>query len=217
MTSRKDILLVAKQIWYIPFFWSLAWFSYWIGYSFFVYNQTLSQINPEYYYGMTISVAAILIARYVSGKSKSTVKKTKVASSVEKEFSLRNSLNEGNGQSQFFNHDVKDRPEMEAVGQKPHINQQSLIETFQLERPWRKPWERSEEQPQERATIPATTPTPSNQVKQHDQPCKPPETSSDCFVCPNLMNCTQRQKRVNNSNTPCPFTKKNQQESPSKS
>jgi hypothetical protein len=202
MAIRKDIWIVTKKIWYIPFFWSLAWFSYWIGYSIFVHNQLLAQINPEYYYGMTISIAAILVAGYISGKS--TVKKIKVAPSIKKELSMRNSLNETYDQRQIFNQDFVHRTEMEEDAQNQQIDHGSLVETFQRERPL----ERSEELTQEPAQTPATPHTSSIQVKPTDQPRKPQETPSDCFVCPNLMNCTERQKRITDPETPCPLAKK---------
>ena len=55
--------------------------------------------------------------------------------------------------------------------------------------------------------VSADSSPPSSRVKSRNQIHNTQETSSDCLICPNLMDCPQRQKRIANPETPCPLSK----------
>jgi hypothetical protein len=199
----ETVWLLIKQIWYIPFIWSLAWFSYWIFYSVIVSNQSLTQVNPLNYLGMAISIAALLIAGFNSGKSinKKVFGKITVLFNLKKKFSFRKTHDKKKDQRQSFTKKFMHRTKMRQPEKlKSQIKNQSIVEVSQIQMPY--------EPPQEPLQIPATPNVLSSQSKQPDQTRKSQEIPPDCLVCPNLVNCTQRQNRIIDSETPCPFAKK---------
>jgi hypothetical protein len=60
--KRRDILSIIKQMWFVPFFWSLTWFSYWIIRDLFVLNTSLTQIKPLNLAGAVFSIIVLLLA-----------------------------------------------------------------------------------------------------------------------------------------------------------
>jgi hypothetical protein len=58
----RDMLLLCKQIWYVPFIWSLSWYLFWIVRSSVVFNETIVPVNPLNYFGAIISIAALFLA-----------------------------------------------------------------------------------------------------------------------------------------------------------
>jgi hypothetical protein len=58
----KNILLLCKQIWYVPFFWTLTWFTYWILRATIILNTPLTQLNPLDLTGVAISTLILILA-----------------------------------------------------------------------------------------------------------------------------------------------------------
>ncbi len=196
----KSIWLLIKQVWYIPFLWSLAWFSYWIFYSVIVSNQLLTQVNPLNYVGIAISIGALLIAGYISGKSinKKVVEKISIIFNLKKIFSFRKTRNEKKARSHSLTQKFMPRNKVEQPKPlKPQINHASIIEQGQIQTPY--------EPIQEPVQVSATPRVLASQSKHPDQTRESQEIGPECLVCPNLVNCTHRQNRIIDSETPCPF------------
>ena len=211
MVNRKETWVICKQIWYIPFIWSLAWFSYWIGYNLFIYKLSLTQIDSLYFYGLTISVAFLFVAGYISGKknNKTTFKKnSEIAPRPEKEFQLRLPPDKWGHQKQSITEEpepVIGTNEEKPVHPTPPIIRDSLMEKSKVHRSYRlhtKP-----------ADITTASGSSSGPVKSPDQTCKHQEAPSDCMVCPNLLNCPQRMIRIAHPGTPCPLEKETNKDS----
>jgi hypothetical protein len=66
----RVIWSIVKQVWYVPFIWSLAWFSYWIFQESLVMGQSITQSNIYNQIGLAISIVAVFVAGYTSGKSR---------------------------------------------------------------------------------------------------------------------------------------------------
>jgi hypothetical protein len=61
-SSTKKIFLLCKQIWYVPFFWALTWFTYWILRATLVLGTPLAQLNPIDLIGAAISTSIFVTA-----------------------------------------------------------------------------------------------------------------------------------------------------------
>lgn len=48
-------------MWYVPFFWSLTWFSYWILHEVLILNTPLIQVNPVNCVGAVTSILVLLL------------------------------------------------------------------------------------------------------------------------------------------------------------
>ena len=199
----KSIWLLIKQVWCIPFIWSLGWFSYWIFYSVIVLNQLLTQVNPLNYVGIAISIGALLIAGYISGKSinKKVVEKISVIFDLKKIFSFRKAHDEKKARRQSLTQKFMRRTKVEQLEPlEPQINHSSIIEQGQIQT--------ADEPSEESVQISATPRVLASQSKHPDQTCESQVILPECLVCPNLVNCTHRQNRTVDSETPCPFAKK---------
>ena len=60
LTMLKEVGDVCKQIWYVPFIWSLAWYLSWIFFSVAIWHKPLAQVNPLNYVGAATSIAVPL-------------------------------------------------------------------------------------------------------------------------------------------------------------
>jgi hypothetical protein len=58
----KNIFLICKQVWYIPFFWTLTWYSYWILRATIILNTPLIQLNLTDCIGAAISTSILIVA-----------------------------------------------------------------------------------------------------------------------------------------------------------
>jgi hypothetical protein len=58
----KNIFLLCKQIWYVPFFWSLTWFSYWIIREILFLNRPLLQVTSLNFIGAGVSISVLILA-----------------------------------------------------------------------------------------------------------------------------------------------------------
>jgi hypothetical protein len=133
------------------------------------------------------------------------VEKTKTELSTEKELSFRNIPDEKKYQkssNKIFWHKTNTENRGHPT---PPKEKQPPIQKSQIQKP--------NNLNQESLTRSVTANTLSSQLEQSDQTHKIQETPSDCLVCPNLVNCTTRQKRIIDSETPCPFAKNSNKDS----
>jgi hypothetical protein len=61
-SSTNKFFLLCKQIWYVPFFWALTWFTYWILHATVVLGTPLTQLNPIDLIGAAISTSIFVTA-----------------------------------------------------------------------------------------------------------------------------------------------------------
>jgi hypothetical protein len=62
INTIENILLLCKQIWYVPFFWTLTWFTYWILRATMILGTPLTQLNPLDLTGAAISTSILILA-----------------------------------------------------------------------------------------------------------------------------------------------------------
>jgi hypothetical protein len=187
----RDIWLLYKQIWYVPFIWSLSWYSFWIVHSAVVFNKPLVQGNPLNFFGAIISIAALLLA---VPRFRTIIRKTSVLVGVHIKsrrigFSWRKKL-------------VQNIQVEKPMQQKLQVKYQSPIkrnQTANLERP------KQLKQPSSslRALSGSTNYSNQHQLSQ--------EIPAECLTCANLISCDYRQNRSVDSETqvqkrvPCRF------------
>jgi len=187
----QTVWFIVKQIWYIPFFWSLAWYSYWIFRSAIVFNTPLLQINATDYLGAIISIVALIIAGY---RAKAPIKRSvevanAIGINVKRAFSSKDHLKEG-GQVPSLPRKPLPSTQAEIPRQlKPEVKHLSPVET----RP----------SPQKETVIakkPALSPSNisvfSGNVSRSSQDHASSDLSTECLTCAKLVNCTYRQKRA---------------------
>jgi len=185
--------LIIRQTWYIPFLWSLAWYSYWIFHSAIVLKTPFYEGNTLNYVGAAVSAAALLVAGY---RAKKPIKKSvgNVAHSL---------LRKPNHVTQT------DRPKQFV----PNLRQVPIAESRQVPIAETRHVQ-TENSPKMR---PVQTDTSIGHFSRGHGNESPPrqsskDFSSECLTCPNLINCTYRQKRTtelstqNGNNVPCPYT-----------
>jgi hypothetical protein len=207
----RDIWLFIKQVWYVPFIWSLAWFSYWICHDAIILGQPLPQITRTNFVGVTISIAAILFAGFIHRKSSEKIAKKTGITEIEKKNSLKfnKTLSEKESQNMLLSEYSMEKTNFQKSEQSiPPIETHLSIEPSQIDNP-------NEVVDVEKGLAPAPSRNVSNQVKKGGQAELHQDIPLDCLICPNLASCNQRQKRTAGSKTPCPFAKQNQNSSKS--
>jgi hypothetical protein len=205
----REIWLFIKQVWYVPFIWSLAWFSYWICHDAIILGQPLPQITSTNIVGVVMSIAAILFAGYISGKSSEKIAKKTGIIEIEKKnsFKFSKALSEEESQNMLLpEYSVQKTNLQESEQSEPQLENHLSIESSQIDNPNRADLET--------ILVPTPSRNVSNQVKKGGQ-TKIQDIPSDCLICPNLANCDQRQKRTAESKAPCPFAKQLQNSSES--
>lgn len=60
LAKHQEIWLLCKQIWYVPFIWSLTWFSFWTFRDIAIWHTSPLQVNPLNYVGLCTSTAVLL-------------------------------------------------------------------------------------------------------------------------------------------------------------
>ena len=206
--KSREIWLFIKQVWYVPFIWSLAWFSYWIFHDIVVLSQPIIQVNKFNYIGVTISISAILFAGYIHEKSnkKSDEKAGKFGIEKEHIFVSSKPLSVESDQESVFPLKTTQKTQREQSEElTPQLKNQSLIETDIIQ----KQNERSSE-----FTQPAIKNIYHNQENLKNQIKTSQEIPSDCLICPNLTNCDQRKRRTVETEIPCPYATANSKKKP---
>lgn len=184
-----ELWSLVKQVWYVPFIWSLAWFSYWIFQEKIVLSHPVTQGNYLNYFGFAISIMAILAKGWLSKKSrKENAEKTRKtiideSNSPESNERLREIMSK---ESKYWESEqLKPKP-------KPCLS----IDKIQIQEPTDTPIESVG------SPIP-TRKTSSKEVNLNQNMHQ--EIPTDCLLCPNLTNCDQRQKRLDDPGIPCPL------------
>jgi len=184
-TKCQRAWLIIKQTWYIPFLWSLAWFSYWIFHSAIVLKAPFYGGNNLNYVGAAISIAALLIAGY---NARRPIRKS-IGITVHSLF--RKPIH-----TTQTEHPKKPEPDLEQIPRTEIRQAQKEI---------------SPKMQQAQMTA-AVTSFSSNYENKPALSQAHKDFSSECLTCPNLINCTYRQKRTvelctqNGNNNPCPYT-----------
>ncbi len=187
----RDIGLLYKQIWYVPFIWSLTWYSFWILHSAIVLNKPLVQGNPMNYFGAIISIVALLLA---VPSFRTIIRKASVLVGVHIKsrrigFSWRKKL------LQNIQVEIPMQQKLQVKYQSPIKRSQ----TANLERP------KQLKQPSSSLKALSGTTNYSNQHQFSE------EIPTECLRCANLIGCDYRQNRFVDSETqvqksvPCPF------------
>lgn len=182
-----------KQVWYVPFIWSLAWFSYWIFQETIAIGQPLSQGSNLNFLGAAISVCALLIKGGISRKSdKKTVKSKKKAEMEEKIWLEDSKLPDEKAfeESTSWESEILEAKDI-------HYSSTEANQTLE-------PHEMTAKNLQDPATS-SKIPTQNTTFDQTENQ----EIPSDCLLCPNLANCDQRQRRSAERGIPCPFLNAN--------
>lgn len=196
----RDMWLFIKQVWYVPFIWSLAWFSYWICHDTIMLGQPLLQINTTNLFGVVLSIGAILFAGYISRKSREKIPEKTGLIEIEKKNSFKYTKVEIEGQSQ--NMPVSEYLLHQSSCQEsdyPELQSENYLSTEpnQIDVP--------NMAKVEKIQVPSSSNSVSDQAMNGDQTKTQQDIPSDCLVCPKLANCDQRQNRSTESKTPCPF------------
>jgi len=181
---------VIKQAWYIPFLWSLAWYSYWIFHSGIVLKTPLHEGNNLNYIGAGLSISALLIAGYNARRPIIKSVKTTFRSLYRRPSQPMQTIS-----TQKTEQDKMQIKPVEA-GQIPPVKMKQL----------------PKEIPPSRLTLIDETVSSNPSIRKVEQAASTPQDfSSECLTCPNLINCTYRHKRTvelsmqNGNHTPCPY------------
>ena len=177
-----------KQVWYVPFIWSLAWFSYWIFQENIILGHPITQGNYFNHIGFTISMIAIIVKGWISKSNKEKIK-------------VRERISDSKDASTEFHKTQSEMPSKESqYWESENLNPQpqhySLIDEDQTEQLTKTDIDS--------IRSPMFTEISHSKVDRVSQNTNQ-EIPSDCLLCPNLANCDYRKKRSNEPGTPCPF------------
>ena len=62
MIHKKTLLTEIKALWFAAFILSSLWFLYWICYDVYVWDKLLTQVRPQNYVGLTISIIFAILS-----------------------------------------------------------------------------------------------------------------------------------------------------------
>jgi len=198
-SSTKKIFLLCKQIWYVPFFWTLTWFTYWILRATIILNTPLTQLNPIDLTGAIISTSILILAIPHLGKTirKTSALATKHATTNIKEAFIHTFHTRFHAEnktwptshSKAMNNIQKNRAVTSKL-QTPPISHKDTIGIG------REKLEQKLERTSDKLTLPQSGPSavaggvvyaPDNSVSQ--------ELSLECLTCENLIRCRHRRNQ----------------------
>lgn len=185
----SEIWSFIKQVWYVPFIWSLAWFTYWIVQENVILGNPITQGSYLNYIGFTISTIAIVVKGWISKKSN--------MENVEKKGKIGIKDNSTEFHETLSDEPFKESQYMEFEQSKPQPEHYSSIDDYQSQQPTETHLE-SIMDPMSPSEFSPSKVAGFNQNSHQEIP-------SDCLICPNLANCDQRQKRSSDPGEPCPF------------
>lgn len=199
-STCQDLWLLGKQAWYVPFLWSLAWFSYWVFHDAIVLKQ-VTQGTPSDLLGVSISISALLFAGYISGKSITKIvveKATGVAAMLGKKFPF----------SKFFDDNKVTRILPQKLQQEMTVKESQRSEPeIELEAVEIDSEEEFYENPDEPVQPSVSPHSLLSHARQPHEGRKIQEISADCLICPNLLRCNERQNRGVEFVTRCPLAR----------
>jgi hypothetical protein len=192
----RNIFLLYKQMWYVPFFWLLTWFSYWILREVLVLYTPLHQVNPVNYFGAIISIAVLLLAVPRFGtiiRKRSVLVGTQMGIKIKNAFFLVGvhikSRRIGFSWKKKLVQNIKVK---KMIQQKVQVKFQSPIKGSQA--PGLEPPKQLKQPSLSLRTLSGNT----NYSKQHQLPQEIPE---ECLTCANLISCDYRQNRFGDPET----------------
>jgi hypothetical protein len=195
----RNIFLLYKQIWYVPFFWTLTWYTYWILRAILFLNTPLTQVNPVNYTGAAISTTILLIAI------------SRLGSDIRKVFFHDHFCAENNDASKALSKVKNSVKGIQMETSKPQKAQRSI----RIHQPSNVS-EREKLEPPLQGLMPPQSGTSalSSSVSYSDRHCVTQEISAECLTCANLISCKYRRcESVENQaqgseNSRCPFAMK---------
>jgi hypothetical protein len=183
----RDIWLVYKQIWYVPFIWSLSWFSFWILRDVVVLNKSLVEANPVNYFGAIISIVALLLTVPRFG---TIIRKTFVLVGTRIGMKTKNA---------FFLIGVHIKSRRIGFPRRKKLVQNIKVEKLMRQKPrlrYQSPIEESQtamlETPKQLKQPSSSLKTFSGRNDYSDQHQLPQEIPAECLTCANLVNCDYR-------------------------
>ena len=211
-SKDRDILSIIKQMWFVPFFWSLTWFSYWIIRDIFILNTSLTQIKPLNLAGAVFSISVLLLATPRLGTS---IRKKAILIRTHRGINTKKDLIHTHVRPDNYNRAT-------SIHNMKNIAPTTQVEKIHLEKPQRKyqsPFRKNEiaeprnvsekitkSQSIANALSSSASYSRQNQMSQ--------EISAECLTCENLVNCNHRRYDRNESplqnrkNSECPLMKK---------
>lgn len=206
----RNILLIFRQMWYVPFFWSLTWFLYWLIRDILILKMSIIDVNPFHYAGMGISVSVLLLAKSRLGtgvREKAIFLGTRFGTNIKKVFfHARFSHKNNTGLSAVHSEIEKGVRSIQMEKNEPkklQIKYQSSVVRNETE---------GSKGVAEKLTKPqpfATGITSSFNYSIESQASN--EISSECLTCANLISCNHRRYESGKSqghdlrSNKCPF------------
>jgi hypothetical protein len=196
--SCRDVWLLYKQLWYVPFFWSLTWFSYWILREVFVLNAPLHQVDAVNYFGAIASITTLLLAvpRIRTKISKTCVPVgTQIGMKIKNAFFIGGVHIKKSSPMTIFSSEKKLSQNIQVkkpMQQKLQVQYQSPIKISQTEKL---------ESPKQLKQPSSSLSTLSSTGKYSNQHPLSQEIPSECLTCANLISCDYRKNRFVESET----------------
>jgi hypothetical protein len=222
LTRLSDVWHTYKQIWYVPFIWSFAWYSYWIIFDIAVWNKPLAQLNLLNCIGATTSAIFILAASPIrrrlqkgvvfaktaflsaskerEGTRELSRLQTKVTTLEQEKETLNSRLISIGNELSFTKEQLKSAPTPEYV---KTLENRNLDLTTTLQEPqalqssdtgWtRRATKESQAKPQtQQPSSPVSSTLPSFDCPRQNGIYG---GMDQCLICPNLIDCTYRRNK----------------------
>jgi hypothetical protein len=210
--KRHGIVSIIKQMWFVPFFWSLTWFSYWIIRDIFVLNTSLTQIKPLNLAGAVFSISVLILATPRLGTSirkKAILIRTHRGINTKKDL-IHTHVRPNNYERSTSIHNMKNIAPTTQV-EKIHLEKtqrkyQSPFRRKEIVKPKNVSEKITKSQSVANALSSSASYSRQNQMSQ--------EISAECLTCANLVNCNHRRydrdesPLQNRKNSECPLMKK---------
>jgi hypothetical protein len=192
------ILSIIKQMWFVPFFWSLTWFSYWIIRDIFVLNTSLTQIKPLNLAGAVFSISVLLLATPRLGTSirkKAIRLRTHLGIDIKKDVIHTHIRPDNYNRSTSFHsaENIAPTTQVEKIPlEKPQRKYQSPFRKNEISEPKNVSEKTTKSQSIANALSSSFSYSRQNQISQ--------EISAECLTCANLVSCKHR--RYNRDESP---------------
>ena len=88
MRFTKTLPVILRAVWIAAFIISSIWFLYWICYDVYVWNKVMSQVSPQNYFGLILSIVLIILGTQL-GKLGISEKLMLLTESVQKKLTKK--------------------------------------------------------------------------------------------------------------------------------
>ena len=186
-SKSKNIFLLCKQIWYVPFFWSLTWFSYWIIREILFLNRSLLQVNSLNFIGAGVSISVLILATPRLGttiRQKCMNVGVRTGINIKKAFTRKNFHTKSISKSISYSKIKKNVEGMQvetSKPQEPHTQYPSLFGKNERD---------TLEQVEVKSQLGARAYSGSVSYSEPHQTSQ--EIASECLTCANLISCKHR-------------------------